>query len=122
LSLHVFHVIGVRETSVENDIERKAFLNNYSDGKNKLVRVIRLPPVEEIARRWEIGMLATPPLPCPSCGKHTRAKYQCQWCKKMWNEGELDIRHQLRIMFYEGYDEDTRTKLRALGYYSMRVP
>jgi len=65
---------------------------------------------------WEFGMLATPPVPCPNCGRLTRAKYQCPWCNKYWNTDELRQREIFKRRIFAGYDLKTRKELKKLGY------
>lgn len=84
--------------------------------------MVRVPSIQQVTRDWKIGMLATPPLNCPLCGKMTRAKYACQWCKKEWNEEELDLRRQQRLAYYSQYDPRTRMALLERGYNDVGVP
>ena len=44
------------------------------------------------------GMLSTPFIPCPVCGRKTRAIYtsKCQWCETKWNEAQLKERQRRR--------------------------
>jgi hypothetical protein len=84
--------------------------------------MVVMPPIEQIIEDWRIGMLATPPLKCPLCNRITRARYACQWCKRAWNDIELDLRMLDRLAYYSQYDSQTRTILQNRGYMNMRVP
>ena len=84
--------------------------------------MVDVPPIEQIVEDWRIGMLATPPLACPFCNRLTRARYECQWCKKHWGHSELDLRRQQRLVRYSEYDFGTQNTLRQRGYFGVRVP
>ena len=84
--------------------------------------MVDVPPIEQIVEDWKIGMLATPPLRCPLCGRLTRARYECQWCKKQWGDSELEIRRKERLVRYSEYDFETQNLLRHRGYCNMRAP
>ncbi|MEO9277027.1 MAG: hypothetical protein ABI340_04520 [Nitrososphaera sp.] len=60
----------------------------------------------EIAERWVIGMLHSPPIECPVCGKRTRADIQCQWCKKEWTKEQLELRAEQRRLFISSYPQN----------------
>jgi tRNA(Ile2) C34 agmatinyltransferase TiaS len=79
--------------------------------------MVHVPPIEQVVEDWRIGMLATPPLTCPCCGKRTRAEYKCQWCKREWAESELELRTRERLALYSEYDYVTQSTLRHRGYY-----
>jgi hypothetical protein len=87
-----------------------------------LKSLVDVPPIEQIVEDWRIGMLATPPTKCPNCGKLTRAKYDCQWCKVSWGGAELELRKKGRLAYYSQYDSQTQAMLRHYGYYDVRVP
>ena len=60
---------------------------------------LKYPPQEYAklaADRWEEGMLATPPVPCPKCQRKTQAKWRCQHCRVEWNSEQLRIRDKER--------------------------
>ncbi len=61
--------------------------------------MVDVPPIEQIVEDWRVGMLATPPIRCPDCGKLTRAKYDCQWCNRNWSDAELEFREKERLAF-----------------------
>jgi hypothetical protein len=65
---------------------------------------------------WKLGMLATPPAPCPNCGRLTRAKYHCPWCDKYWDTNELRKREIFKRQIFANYNLRTRKGLRRLGY------
>ncbi len=83
---------------------------------------MRTPPADEVARRWELGVNATPPVPCPRCGRKTKAAWFCQWCKAEWSEGELKQWSEARIRVYETYPTELRLLLRARGHYELSRP
>jgi len=60
--------------------------------------------------------LAAPPLPCPNCGRLTRAKYQCSWCKKYWDEDELRKREIFKRQIFANHDLKIRRRVRKIGY------
>jgi len=61
-------------------------------------------------------MLVTPPVPCPECGKVSRAKEICQWCGRRWDRDELKQREIFRNRIINSYNKNIREKLKRLGY------
>ncbi|MBU7044983.1 MAG: hypothetical protein HXS54_00985 [Theionarchaea archaeon] len=41
---------------------------------------LKVKSAEEVERRWQEAMSKVPFLPCPACGRKTRAKNKCPWC------------------------------------------
>ncbi len=76
---------------------------------------MQLPSAKETAERWRLGMLTTPPIPCPNCGRKTRAEGRCQYCKKKWNEEEMEARRRLRIFFVKQYPKAVLEELEKEG-------
>lgn len=61
-------------------------------------------------------MLATPAVPCPECGKVSRAKEVCPWCDIPWDRGELERREAARKQIMASYNKNVKDKLKRLGY------
>lgn len=78
--------------------------------------MVKVLPVEEIVKRWEIGMLVTPPLPCPVCNKLTRSDWKCQWCKIQWDEKQMKVREEMKSNFLNNYPYDVQEILRKEGF------
>jgi ribosomal protein L32 len=76
----------------------------------------RSPPARHIGEQWNLGMLATPPVPCPECGKVSRAKEICPWCDTQWSRGELKQREISRKNIISSYNKNIREKLKRSGY------
>jgi len=57
-----------------------------------------------------------PPVPCPNCGRLTRARYQCPWCNKYWDSDELRQREVFKRQIFAGYNQKTRKGLKRLRY------
>jgi len=56
------------------------------EGKIRSMAKLKVTSVEEATRGWQEGMLKTPALPCPVCGRKTRAKKKCQWCGAVFSK------------------------------------
>ncbi len=69
-----------------------------------------------IKEAWTLDILAAPPVPCPNCGRLTRARYQCPWCNKYWDGNELRQREIFKRQIFANYDTKTRKELRRIGY------
>jgi hypothetical protein len=80
-----------------------------SSGEND--RVIRDDVIREIVKDWSVGMVATPPIECPLCGKLTRAPYACQWSRTEWGDRESELRRQQQLSRYVRYDTETQNAL-----------
>ncbi|KYK37175.1 MAG: hypothetical protein HXS46_12825 [Theionarchaea archaeon] len=67
-----------------------------------------MKPVKVSIEKYVKGTLRTPPIPCPICGKKTKAIYKtkCQWCRSEWNEEQLKERERLRIKQIETYRKE----------------
>lgn len=57
--------------------------------------MVRAKSGEEAVKRWKMGMLTTPFIECPRCGKKTRSVVRCQWCKTVWT-GEDKVKAEKR--------------------------
>ena len=75
-----------------------------------------IPSDQVMVERWVAGMLTTPPLPCPVCGRNTRARYECQYCKADWTLEQIELRRELRRQFIAQYDAATQDRIRRAGY------
>jgi len=75
-----------------------------------------MPSDQVIVERWVAGMLTTPPLPCPACGRNTRARYACQYCKVDWTLEQIELRREMRKRFIAQYDAATQDRIRRTGY------
>jgi len=51
---------------------------------------------QEAARRWAAGLRRMPHIPCPACGRKTRAEFHCQYCKVKWSAEQKDEREKIR--------------------------
>ncbi len=69
-----------------------------------------------IKEAWTLDILAAPPVPCPNCGRLTRARYQCPWCNKYWDRNELRQREIFKRQIFANYDTKMRKELRRIGY------
>lgn len=82
---------------------------------------MNMPTEKECSRRWVEGMLRTPPVPCPRCGKETRWENRCQSCKEQWTSGEwlerrkMQAASTLEICKDETLDEITRKNLKLFA-------
>ncbi|MEM2760258.1 MAG: hypothetical protein QXU32_06715 [Nitrososphaerales archaeon] len=76
----------------------------------------RFIPARHMGERWNLGMLATPNVPCPVCGKVSRAKETCPWCDAHWDKNELKQREMFRRQIINSYSKNVKEKLRRLGY------
>jgi len=76
----------------------------------------RFARIGGIGEKWMLDTLAAPPVPCPNCGRLTRARYQCPWCNKYWDSDELRKREVFKRQIFANYDLKTRKGLKKLGY------
>ena len=72
-----------------------------------------IPSAEVMAERWVIGMLKTPPVPCPVCHRRTRAELTCQYCKTIYTSDQLSLRDDLRKLFLASYNEETKQRIKV---------
>lgn len=63
-----------------------------------------------------MGFMVRPLIPCPICGRKTRAKHRCQWCGVIWNAEQLDKRELERRRILENYPERVKLWLKRKGY------
>jgi len=78
--------------------------------------VLKFPEAWHIGERWNLGMLATPQVPCPECGRGSRAKEICPWCDTHWNREELKQREISRKKIINSYSKNIIEKLKHFGY------
>ncbi len=56
--------------------------------------------IGRIGRGATPDTLASPPAPCPNCGKITRAKYRCPNCGKYWDTDESRQREVFKLQIF----------------------
>lgn len=74
--------------------------------------MVKVPSPEIMAERWVVGMLKTPPVPCPVCGRRTRAESQCQYCKTVYTSDQNALRDGLRKLFMSSYSEAIKLRIK----------
>ncbi len=85
---------------------------------NELSAMTRtLPSPEEYVERWDVGRLMNPHLPCPNCGRKIMSQDWCQWCKTQWTSEQIRRQEELRKQVINGYDEETKQRIRRVGYF-----
>lgn len=81
--------------------------------------------IKSAAEKQNIGILSAPPIPCPNCGRRTRAEDKCQYkeCGRVWSLQEKEWRKEKRIEFYNNrYTPHIQNELKRRGLYDRITP